>query len=99
MMHVLKRDGTKQTIYYDKITSRNMKLSADLQIDSVSLSQDVIGGLKSGMTTREIDRLSCENAIARCAYEPDYATLAVRIAVNDLHKNTPETFLECITKL
>lgn len=98
-MHVIKRNGKRETIYYDKISARNMKLAADLQIDSISLSQDVIRGLKSGMTTCEIDHLSCENAIARSAYEPDYATLAVRIAVNDLHKNTPSTFLECITKL
>ena len=51
------------------------------------------------MTTREIDLLSCENAIYKSTYEPNYAILASRIAVNDLHKTTPYTFLECIEKL
>ncbi len=95
-MFVVKRDGSSEKIYFDKITARNMKLMADLDVDSESLSQDVIKGLQSGMTTREIDILSCENAIVKSVYEPQYAILAIRIAVNDLHKSTPSTFRECI---
>jgi len=98
-MFVIKRDGQKQPVLFDKITERNQKLAKDLDIDATSLSMSVIQGLKSGMTTREIDLLSCENAIYKSTYEPNYAILASRIAVNDLHKTTPQTFRECIELL
>jgi len=98
-MYVIKRNGGKQELLFDNITRRNQKLANDLNIDTTSLSMSVIQGLKSGMTTREIDILSCENAIYKSTYEPNYAILASRIAVNDLHKTTPKTFSECIDKL
>jgi len=98
-MFVIKRNGEKQVMLFDNITRRNQKLANDLNIDTTSLSMSVIQGLKSGMTTREIDLLSCENAIYKSTYEPNYAILASRIAVNDLHKTTPSTFRECIEKL
>lgn len=98
-MYVIKRNGDKQELLFDNITRRNQKLAKDLNIDTTSLSLSVIQGLKSGMTTREIDYLSCENAIYKSTYEPNYAILAARIAVNDLHKTTPGTFRECIDKL
>uniref|UniRef100_A0A6C0I5G0 ribonucleoside-diphosphate reductase n=1 Tax=viral metagenome TaxID=1070528 RepID=A0A6C0I5G0_9ZZZZ len=98
-MYVIKRNGNKQELLFDNITRRNLKLAKDLNIDTTSLSLSVIQGLKSGMTTREIDYLSCENAIYKSTYEPNYAILAARIAVNDLHKTTPGTFRECIDKL
>jgi ribonucleoside-diphosphate reductase subunit M1 len=98
-MFVIKRNGEKQVMLFDNITRRNQKLANDLKIDTTSLSMSVIQGLKSGMTTREIDLLSCENAIYKSTYEPNYAILASRIAVNDLHKTTPTTFRECIEKL
>ena len=98
-MYVIKRNGEKQELLFDNITRRNQKLAKDLNIDTTSLSLSVIQGLKSGMTTREIDYLSCENAIYKSTYEPNYAILAARIAVNDLHKTTPGTFRECIDKL
>lgn len=95
-MFVIKRNGERQVMLFDNITRRNQKLANDLKIDTTSLSMSVIQGLKSGMTTREIDLLSCENAIYKSTYEPNYATLASRIAVNDLHKTTPKSFRECL---
>lgn len=98
-MYVLKRDGTTEPMLFDKITKRNQNLSEDLDIDPTSLSMSVIQGLRTGMTTREIDMLSCECAIYKSTYEPNYAILASRIAVNDLHKTTPSTFKESIHQL
>ena len=95
-MYVVKRDGRQQPVFYDKITARNKQLASDLSVDTAALSQTVIRGLNSGMTTRDIDRFSAESAIHRSIYEPDYGILASRIAWNDLHKNTPETFNDCI---
>jgi len=93
-MYIIKRNGERENVSYDKITHRNMKLANDLNVDATSLSQKVISGLASGMTTREIDELSCQNAIHSSIYEPDYEILATRIAVNDLHKSIPATFSE-----
>lgn len=98
-MYVIKRNGKSEKVYYDKITARNMKLAADLDVDTGSLSQNVIGGLRSGMTTRDIDNLSAQSAIYRSIYEPDYGILASRIVWNDHHKNTPATFKGCIDAL
>jgi ribonucleoside-diphosphate reductase alpha subunit len=98
-MFVKKRDGTTEPMLFDKITKRNQNLSEDLDIDPTSLSMSVIQGLRTGMTTREIDSLSCESAIYKSTYEPNYAILASRIAVNDLHKTTPSTFKECVQLL
>jgi len=97
-MFVVKRDGTKEKIYFDKITARNLKLASDLDINPEELSRDVIVGLNDGITTREIDILSCETALAKSVYEPEYSTLAIRIAVNDLHKSTPTTFREYLAE-
>ena len=99
VMYVIKRNGQHEKLYYDKITARNMKLASDLSVDTQLLSQTVIRGLISGMTTREIDQLSCESAIYRSIYEKDYGILASRIAWNDHHKNTPDTFRKTIDLL
>lgn len=99
-MYVIKRNGQKTPLLFDNITRRNQKLANDLpHINTESLSQSVIAGLKSGMTTHDIDVLSCENAIHKSIYEPDYGVLASRIAWNDLHKRTPNTFKETIDLL
>ena len=95
-MYVINRKGVHVPVSYDKISSRNEELAEDLSVDPTELSQSIISGLKSGMTTREIDTLSCESAIHRSIYEPDYGILASRIAWNDFHKNTPSTFSDCI---
>lgn len=96
-MYVVNRKGDKIPVRYDEITERNTQLSRDLNIDTASLSQSIIKGLRSGMTTCQIDELACETAVFKYAYEPDYATLASRICISDLHKKTPKTFLEAMT--
>jgi ribonucleotide reductase alpha subunit len=93
-MYVQKRNGESEPVYFDKITARNNKLAKEfnLDIDTTSLSMEVIKGLKSGMTTREIDQLSCECASIKSVYEPDYEKLAIAICIDDLHKTTPKKF-------
>lgn len=98
-MYVVKRNGSHEKVMYDKITARNLELAAGLDVDTTALSKEVIAGLHSGITTDKIDELSCECALSLSPYEPDYSTLAVRIAVNNLHKNTPDTFSECMDLL
>jgi ribonucleoside-diphosphate reductase alpha subunit len=95
-MFVVKRDGTKVPMRYDSITDRNVEHGKDLSVDVAYLSQLVISGLKSGMTTSQIDDLSSETAAYLSCYNPDYDTLATRIAVSNLHKSTKSNFADVV---
>ncbi|KAG8137169.1 putative Ribonucleoside-diphosphate reductase protein [Naja naja] len=90
-MHVVKRDGRHERVMFDKITSRIQKLCYGLNLDFVDPAQitmKVIQGLYSGVTTVELDTLAAETAATLTTKYPDYAILAARIAVSNLHKET-----------
>ncbi len=101
MQYVIKRNGQKVPMRYDEITDRNVQIAKDLKlnVDVASLSQTIIRGLANGMTTRDIDQLTSESAIFRSIYEPEFGKFALDIAIDDLHKSTPDTFEGCIDKL
>ncbi|SES15136.1 ribonucleoside-diphosphate reductase subunit alpha [Pedobacter rhizosphaerae] len=94
-MFVLKRDGRKEAVQFDKITARIQKLcyslNADL-VDPIDVAKKVIEGLYDGVTTSELDNLAAETAASLTTKHPDYALLASRIAVSNLHKNTTKSF-------
>lgn len=98
-MYVINRSGNKIEVEFDKITQRNKLLSKDLNIDTAYLSKLVINGLTSGMTTRQIDELAAETACSLMTSNIDYDTLAARIIISNLHKNTSSTFMEVIEEL
>jgi ribonucleoside-diphosphate reductase alpha chain len=94
-MYVIKRSGKQEKIHFDKITSRIHKLSYGLQVDYkdlIEISQKVIQGIYEGVTTTELDNLAAETAASYTTRHPDFATLAARIAVSNLHKNTQKSF-------
>lgn len=93
-MFVFKRDGRKEAVKFDKITARIKKLCYGLHpsVDSVKISMKVIEGIYDGVTTTELDNLAAETAASMTTYHPDYALLASRIAVSNLHKNTEKSF-------
>jgi ribonucleoside-diphosphate reductase alpha subunit len=93
-MFIINRSGQQESVRYDKITDRNIELATDLDVDVYKLSQDVIKGLKSGMTTAEIDILSAETAAYLSGKNPDYDILATRISISNLHKSTNPNLLE-----
>ncbi|KAF6157850.1 hypothetical protein GIB67_003750 [Kingdonia uniflora] len=98
-MYVLKRDGRQETVHFDKITARLKKLSYGLSIDHcdpVLVAQKVCAGVYKGVTTSQLDELAAETAAAMTANHPDYASLAARIVVSNLHKNTKKSFSETI---
>ena len=97
-MYVAKRDGRKQPIMFDKITARVRKLCYGLNqlVDPVKVTMRVIEGLYDGVTTSELDNLAAEIAATLTTAHPDYAILAARIAVSNLHKNTKKIFSEVI---
>ena len=100
-MNVVKRDGRKEPIMFDKITARVRKLCYGLNelVDPVKISMRVIEGLYDGVTTSELDNLAAEVAATMTVSHPDYARLAARISVSNLHKNTKKSFSEVMEDL
>ena len=100
-MFVLKRDGRKEPVMFDKITARVRKMCYGLNklVDPVKVAMRVIEGLYDGVTTSELDNLAAETAATMTVQHPDYARLAARIAVSNLHKNTKKTFSDVMTDL
>ena len=101
-MTVRKRDGRQEPVHFDKITSRIQKLCYGLDMDYVdppAITLKVINGLYAGVTTVELDNLAAETAATMTTKHPDYAVLAARIVVSNLHKETKKMFSEVITDL
>ena len=101
-MKVLKRSGKHEDVSFDKITARIRKLCYGLNqnyINYIEISKKVIQGLYDGVTTTELDNLAAETAATMAATHPDYAILAARIAVSNLHKNTDKSFSKTMESL
>ena len=100
-MYVVKRDGRKEAVKFDKITARIKKLCYGLNplVAPEKVAMKVIEGLFDGVTTSELDNLAAEVAATNTITHPDYALLASRIAVSNLHKNTKKSFSDTVTDL
>lgn len=101
-MYVHKRNGRRESVYFDKITSRISKLCYGLDpkfVDPVSISQKVIQGVYPGVTTVELDELAAQTAASFATHHPDASILAARISVSNLHKMTTKSFSETINAL
>lgn len=101
-MQVIKRTGKKEDVSFDKITARVKKLCYGLNsefVEPITIAKKVILGLYDGVSTTELDNLAAETAASMAAYHPDYALLAARIAVSNLHKNTNKSFSKTIKDL
>ncbi len=100
-MFVVKRDGRKEPVMFDKITARIRKLCYGLNplVEPTKVAVRVIEGLYDGVTTSELDNLAAEIAATMTTVHPDYARLAARVSVSNLHKNTKKSFSETMTDL
>lgn len=100
-MYVIKRDGRKEAVKFDKITARVKKLCYGLNpiVDPTKVAMKVIEGVYEGVTTSVLDNLAAEVAASHVVKHPDYALLASRIAVSNLHKNTEKSFSETMKSL
>jgi len=101
-MLVIKRDGRKESVKFDKITARIEKLSYGLNTDfvkTIEIAKKVIDGLYDGVSTQELDELASETAATLTTKHPDFATLAARIAVSNLHKTTSKSFSSTMKRL
>jgi ribonucleoside-diphosphate reductase alpha chain len=100
-MLVIKRDGRKQEVKFDKITARIQKLcyGLDSYVEPIAVAAKVIEGIYDGITTSELDNLAAEVAAMLTTEHPDYALLASRIAISNLQKNTLKSFSQTICEL
>jgi len=101
-MLVIKRDGRRESVKFDKITARIEKLCYGLDmnyVEPIEVAKKVINGLYDGVTTQELDNLAAETAASLTSKHPDYARLAARIAVSNLHKTTSKSFSNTMKRL
>ncbi|MCL4114814.1 UNVERIFIED_CONTAM: hypothetical protein GTU68_043694 [Idotea baltica] len=101
-MEVIKRSGRLESVKFDKILARIKKLCYGLDADYVSveeISKKVISGLYNKVKTTELDNLAAETAASMASSHPDYAILAARIAISNLHKNTDKNFFQTMEEL
>jgi ribonucleoside-diphosphate reductase alpha subunit len=101
-MQVIKRSGRKEAVSFDKITARVKKLCYGLNatfVEPIEIAKKVIIGLYDGVSTTELDNLAAETAASMASTHPDYALLAARIAVSNLHKNTDKSFSKTMKDL
>ncbi|HEY4148139.1 MAG TPA: ribonucleoside-diphosphate reductase subunit alpha [Chitinophagaceae bacterium] len=100
-MFVIKRNGKKESVKFDKVTARIEKLCYSLSpmVEPIEVAKKVVAGIYDGVTTSELDNLAAETAASLTSTHPDYALLASRIAVSNLHKNTQKSFSETMRKL
>ncbi len=100
-MYVIKRDGRKEAVKFDKITARIIKMCYGLDplVSPEAVAMKVIEGIYDGVSTTDLDNLAAEVAAAKTIDHPDYALLASRIAVSNLHKETKKSFSDVMEDL
>ena len=101
MSFVIKRNGKQESVKFDKVTARLEKLSYSLSpmVNVIEVAKKTIEGIYAGVPTTELDNLAAETAASLTISHPDYAILASRIAVSNLHKNTLKSFSGTMRKL
>ena len=103
-MKVFKRDGQEEEMLFDKVTRRISKLNSQpefikLNVQPDKVAQKVFQSMYDGISTAEIDNLTAEVAIGMITENPDYETLAMRVSVSNLQKNSPKCFSDAMLAL
>jgi len=98
-MYVIKRDGNKESVRFDKITNRLQKLVDFEDVDPIIITQKLSSRIYPGITTTELDTLASQICMAMIMDHPNYGVLGARIAISNHQKNTDESFYEVMTEL
>ena len=99
-MYVLKRNGEREEVSFDKIIKRIQKYSKDLtKVNAIELAQQIIAQIFNGIPTHKIDELTAEICAAKTTTHPDYGKLASRITISNHHKNTSPSYSEVVQLL
>ena len=97
--YVIKRNGSTEKVYFDKINNRLEKLCSNLSINSTRVTRNITQKMYNGILTRELDELGAQIAASLSTEHPDYGVLASRIIISNHHKNTSPSFTEVIKSL
>lgn len=98
-MEVVKRDGSREPVSFDKITERISKQCTGLHVNSTALAQKIVGQLYNGVRTSELDELTAQIAANLSTSNPDYGVVASRIIISNHQKNTSPSFSETVKEL
>jgi len=101
-MEVIKRNGNRQTVQFDKITARikNLLTEEELSyIDPIVIAHKTISSLYNGITTEELDELSSNICTSLITLHPYYNNVGAKIAISNLHKKTLDSFSDKIKLL
>jgi len=98
-MHVVKRDGKKESVSFDKVLRRMQKIAKGLSVQPDSIAQRVLSQIYDGVNTSELDELAAQLAASLSTVHPDYATLASRLTISNHHKNTDGNFKKVVKEL
>ena len=95
-MYVIKRNGEREEVSFDKCLKRIQKLSKDLKINPIEVSKLIITQIYDGVETSKLDELAAEICAAKTTIHPDYGKLASRIIISNHHKNTSPSYSEVV---
>jgi ribonucleoside-diphosphate reductase alpha subunit len=95
-MHVQKRDGSSESISFNKVLQRIRKAAKGLSVNPDALAQQVLARIVNGIKTSELDEQSAKMAASLSTTHPDWGTLAARIAISNHQKNTQASFVEVV---
>ena len=98
-MHVVKRNGVREAVSFDKVLQRIRSSARGLAVNADVLAQQVLARIVDGIKTAELDELAAQMAASLCTAHPDWGTLAARIAVSNHHKSTPAKFSDVVKAL
>ena len=101
-MYVLKRNGDREIVAFDKILARLKTLGAQAKITAVNYTTlviKIIDQLFDGIPTMKIDELTAQQCAMMSVQHPDYGTLASYIIISNAHKNIPGGFYDAMQVL
>lgn len=98
-MQVVKRDGRREDVAFEKVQQRINNVAKGLHVNTTKVAQGVLTRIVDGITTTELDNITANLAYSWTTTHPDYGDLAARIAISNHQKNTPATFLAAVNVL
>lgn len=98
-MNVIKRNGTKELVSFDKCVSRVSNISKDLCVNCFEIAQQIITHIFDGVHTSKLDELAAEICASKITIHPDYGRLASRIIISNHHKKTSPSYSEVVQEL
>ncbi len=98
-MQVIKRDGRREEVSFDKVLERIRRSAEGLTVNPTAVSQKVLGQIYNGVKTTELDELTAQLCTSLSTVHPDYGTLAARITISNHQKNTIHSFSEVMRLL